>query len=56
MPTEMIEYGCKIKVEVNAIQSEIKIHREPTVPCIGKETGTQGFGTKGRNKHPTGTE
>ena len=30
MLTEMVEYGSKIK-EVKAIQSEIKIYREPTV-------------------------
>ena len=31
MLTEMMEYGCKIKEEVKAIQSEIKkIYREPT--------------------------
>ena len=27
----MTEYGCKIKEEVKAIHSEIKIYREPTV-------------------------
>ena len=31
MLTEMTEYGCKIKVEVKDIHSEIKIYREPTV-------------------------
>ena len=31
MLTEMIEYGCKIEEEVKAMQSEIKIYREPTV-------------------------
>ena len=31
MLTEMVEYGCKIKEEMKAIQSEIKIYRELTV-------------------------
>ena len=29
--TKMTEYGCKIEEEVKAMQSEIKIYREPTV-------------------------
>ena len=31
MLTEIIEYGHNIKEEVKAMQSEVKIHREPTV-------------------------
>ena len=31
MLTEMVEYGRKIEEEVKAMQSEIKIYREPTV-------------------------
>ena len=40
MLTEMIEYGCKIKEEVKAIQSEIKENVQGT-NSKGKETGTQ---------------
>ena len=35
--TKMTEYGCKIGEEVKAMQSEIKIYREPTV--TGKQPG-----------------
>ena len=38
--TEMIEYRCKIKEEVKAIQSEIKQNIQGT-NSEGKETGTQ---------------
>ena len=31
MLTEMIEYRCKVEEKVKAMQSEIKIYREPTV-------------------------
>ena len=31
MLTELVEYGCKGEEEVKAMQSEIKIYREPTV-------------------------
>ena len=55
MLTEMIEYGCKIKEKVKAMQSEIKIYREPTVK-EGNEDSNQQLGTKGRNKHLTKTE
>ena len=39
MLTEMVEYGCKIKEEVKAMQSEIKenIYRKPTVK--GRQLG-----------------
>ena len=40
MLTEMIEYGCKIKEEVKAIQNEIKKNIQRT-NSEGKETGTQ---------------
>ena len=58
MVREMIEYRHKTKEEVKTIQSEIKknVHtgnqqrREPT------RDSNQQFGTKGRNKHSTGTE
>ena len=40
MLTEMIEYGCKIKVEVNAIQREIKENIEGN-NSEGKESRTQ---------------
>ena len=38
--TEMIEYGCKIKEEVKAIQSEIKKNIQGT-NSEGKKTRTQ---------------
>ena len=40
MPTEMIEYGHKIKEEVKTIQSEIKQNIQGT-NSEGKEIGTQ---------------
>ena len=40
MLTEMIKYGCKIKKEVRATQSEIKKDIQGT-NSEGKETGTQ---------------
>ena len=40
MLTVMIEYGCKIKEEMKAIQSEIKKNIQGT-NSEGKETGTQ---------------
>ena len=40
MLTEMIEYSCKIKEEVKAIQSEIKKNIQET-NNEGKQTGTQ---------------
>ena len=40
MLTEIIEYGCKIKEEMKAIQSEIKENIQET-KSEGKETGTQ---------------
>ena len=40
MLTEMIEYGCKIKEEVKAIQSEIKENIQGT-NSESKETRTQ---------------
>ena len=36
----MVEYGCKIKEEMKAIQSEIKKNIQGT-NSEGKETGTQ---------------
>ena len=40
MLTEMVEYGCKIKEEMKAIQSEIKKNIQET-NSEGKETGIQ---------------
>ena len=40
MLTEMIEYSCKIKEAVKAIQSEMKKNTQGT-NSEGKETGTQ---------------
>ena len=50
MLTEMAEYGCKIEKKVKAMQSEIKKNIQGT-KSEGKKTGTQLFGTEGRNKH-----
>ena len=59
MLTEMIEFSCKMKEEMKVTQSEIKENIQGT-NSEGKETGTRGpnqrFGTKGRNKRPTGKE
>ena len=40
MPTEMVDYRCKIKEEMKTIQSEIKENIQRT-NSEGKETGTQ---------------
>ena len=40
MLTEMIEYGCKIKEEMKAVQNEIKENIQGT-NCYGKETRIQ---------------
>ena len=40
MLTELVEYGCKIKEKVKAMQSEIKEKVQGT-NSDGKETGTQ---------------
>ena len=37
MLTEMVEYGHKMEEKVKAMQSEIKIYREPTV--MGRKPG-----------------
>ena len=56
MLTEMVEYGHKMKEEMKATQSEMKENIQGT-NSKGKEMDSnQRFGTKGRNKHPTGTE
>ena len=49
MLTEMTEYGCKIKEEVKAIQSEIKKNIQGT-NSKGKETGTQINGLEEKEK------
>ena len=58
MLTELIELGHKMKEEIKATQSEIKQNIQGT-KSEGKEGNQdpdQQFGTKGRNKHLTGTE
>ena len=55
MLTEMVEYGLKIGEKVKATQSEVKRNVRGT-NSEGKETGTQRFGTEGRNKHSARTE
>ena len=55
MLTEMVEYGQKIEEEVKVMKSEIKENVQGT-NSDGKETGTQRFGTEGRNKQSTRTE
>ena len=56
MLTETVEYGCKIKEEMKAIQSEIKKNIQET-NSEGKETRTQinGLEQKEKNKYSTGT-
>ena len=46
----MVEYGHKIEEKVKAMQSEIQKNIQGT-KSEGKKTGTQLFGTEGRNKH-----
>ena len=55
--TEMIEFSRKIKEEIKAMKGEIKENIQGT-KSEGKENwdSNKKFGTKGRNKHPTGTE
>ena len=57
MPTEMVEYGCKIEEKVKTMQSEIKKKILGT-NSEGKETGTQikALEQKEKNKHSTRTE
>ena len=59
MLTEMIEYSCKIKEEVKAIQSEINENIQGT-NSDRKETGTQindlEKKEKEKNRHSTRTE
>ena len=55
MLTEMVEYGCKTEEKVKAMKSAIKENVQGT-NSEGKETGTQQFGTEGRNKHSARTE
>ena len=56
MITELIELCHKMKEEMKATQNEIKQNAQGT-KSEGKETDSnQWFGTKGRNKHPTGAE
>ena len=50
MLTEMAEYGHKIEEKVKAMKREIKKNIQGT-KSEGKKTGTQLFGTEGRNKH-----
>ena len=50
MLTELFEYGHKIEEKVKAMQSEIQKNIQGT-KSEGKKTGTQLFGTEGRNKH-----
>ena len=56
MLTEMVEYDHKIEEKVKAMQSDVKEHVQ-AANSDGKEINwdsNQQFGTKGRNKHPTG--
>ena len=50
MLTETIEYSCKIKEEMKAIQSEIKENIQGT-SSKGNRDSNQWFGPEGRNKH-----
>ena len=51
MLTELIEFGQKMKDTQNEIKQNIQGTNSDR-----KETRNQRFGTKGRNKHPTGSE
>ena len=51
----MNEYGCKMKEEIKATQSEIKKNTQGT-NSDEKETGTQIKDWNRRNKHSTRTE
>ena len=51
MLTELIELGRKMKDTQNEIKQNIQGTNSDR-----KETRNQRFGTKGRKKHPTGTE
>ena len=57
MLTELIEPGHKMKEQMKDTQSEIKQNSQGT-NSDRKETRTsnQRFGTKGKNKHLTGTK
>ena len=57
MLTEMVEYGCKIKEKVKAMQSEIKEKYTGNQQWReGNQDSIQRFETEERNKHSTGTE
>ena len=57
MLTELIELCCKMKEEMKATQSEAKAKYTGNQQSRERNwDSNQQFGTKGRNKHPTGTE
>ena len=57
MLTEMMEFGCKMKVEMKTIQSEMKENIQGTnTDGEGNRNSNQWFGPEGRNKHSTRTE
>ena len=55
MLTELIKLGQKMKEQMKHIQSEIKYSGNQQWQ-EGNQDSEQRFGTKGRNKHLTGTE
>ena len=54
--TEMTEYGHKIKEEMKVMQSEIRKYTGNQQRRERNQDSNQQFETKGRTKHPTGTE
>ena len=58
MLTELIELGRIMKKQMKDTQNGIQQNIQGTNQNIqeGNQDSNQRFGTKGRNKHPTGTE
>ena len=57
MLPQLIELDCKIKEEMKATQNEIRQKYTGNQQCReGNWDLKQQFGTKGRHKHPIGTE
>ena len=57
MLPQLIELDCKVKEEMKATQNEIRQKYTGNQQCReGNWDLKQQFGTKGRNKNPSGTE
>ena len=55
MLTELIELGWKMKEQMKDTQNKVRYSGNQQGK-EGNQDSNQWFGTKGRNKHPTGTE